>query len=209
MTPPELSVEAFTAAAHQFSPTVGLVLGSGLGALISDEAVVAELSFTQIAGLPPSRVAGHSGRFLLTQMGKRRLLVAQGRIHLYEGHSASEVTLPVRLMASLGVETLILTNAAGSLNRRFAPGRWMMLADHLNLTGRSPLTGGPHFVDMSEAYSQLLRREFADIAARLRLPLHHGVYAGLPGPQYETPAEVRMLRKLGADAVIVRVELIE
>ena len=130
-----------------------------------------------------------------------RLAVLSGRVHLYEGWSASEVTAGVRFLAAAGVAELILTNAAGTLNTGFPPGQWMMLSDHLNLTGQSPLTGGPHFIDMSAVYSRRLRGKFAAAASARGLPLHEGVYAGLCGPQYETPAEIRMLRTMGADAV--------
>jgi len=122
-------------------------------------------------------------------------------VHFYEGHSARQVTAQVRLMASLGPRVLVLTNAAGTLNAEFEPGGWMMLNDHLNLTAASPLTGGANFFDMSEVYDGDLRRMFRARAREQGLALHEGVYAGLPGPQYETPAEVRMLRLLGADAV--------
>jgi purine-nucleoside phosphorylase len=129
------------------------------------------------------------------------VLVAQGRVHLYEGRTAEEVTGAVRFMEALGVRKLVLTNAAGTLRAEFAPGTWMMLNDHLNLTGTSPLLGGPNFVDMSAIYTPALRAHFAHVASAEGVTLHEGVYAGMLGPQYETPAEVRMLRILGADAV--------
>ncbi len=201
MTAPELSLEAFTAAAHQLAPEVAIVLGSGLGSLLERVEVTAELPFTEVPGLPASTVPGHAGRFVLGRLGAARVLVSAGRVHLYEGHTAAEVTLPVRFMADLGVRTLVLTNAAGTLHPDFPPGTWMMISDHLNLTGTSPLTGGPHFVDMSAAWDAELRARFSLLAGKHGMPLHSGVYAGLPGPQYETPAEVRMLRTLGADAV--------
>lgn len=128
-------------------------------------------------------------------------MVAQGRVHLYEGRTAEEVTATVRFMDNLGVKKLVLTNAAGTLNPQFKPGTWMMLNDHLNLTGTSPLLGGANFVDMSAIYSPELRTAFRDIAKEEGITLSEGVYAGLLGPQYETPAEVRMLRTMGADAV--------
>jgi purine-nucleoside phosphorylase len=127
--------------------------------------------------------------------------MAQGRVHLYEGRTADEVTTAVRFMENIGVRKLLLTNAAGTLNPKFAPGSWMMLSDHLNLTGTSPLLGGPNLADMSAVYSPELRVRFATAASAEGLVLHEGVYAGLLGPQYETPAEVRMLGVLGADAV--------
>jgi purine-nucleoside phosphorylase len=191
------------AASHwaQFSPEWGVVLGSGLGVLVEHIEIEDELDYRAVPGIPLSTVPGHHGRFLLGRIAGSRMVVAQGRSHLYEGRSAEEVTAGVRFMAALGVRRLVLTNAAGSLNSAFNPGTWMMISDHLNLTGTSPLTGGPNFVDMSEVYSSGLRRRFAGAARAAGVPLGEGVYAGLPGPQYETPAEVRMLRLLGADAV--------
>jgi purine-nucleoside phosphorylase len=190
-----------TDALRGFQPRWGIVLGSGLGPFVDAIEVKESISFSEVRGLPESRVPGHAGRFLLAHIGSQRVLIAQGRVHLYEGRTAREVTAFVRLMAAVGVERLVLTNAAGSLNAAFAPGGWMMLRDHLNLTGTSPLLGGPNFIDMSAVYSAKLRAHLAAIAAEERTVLHEGVYAGLLGPQYETPAEIRMLRTLGADAV--------
>ncbi len=186
---------------HDFQPEWGLVLGSGLGAFVDEVEVDATVNFSEIDGLPESRVSGHAGRFVFGNLGGKRVVIAQGRVHLYEGWSAAEITAGVRFMSSLGVRRVVLTNAAGTLNPAFEPGSWMMLNDHLNLTGTSPLLGGPHFIDMSEIYTRTLRERFAASAADQALTLHEGVYAGLLGPQYETPAEVRMLRTLGADAV--------
>ena len=129
------------------------------------------------------------------------MIFAQGRAHLYEGHSARDVTASIRLLAECGVKRVILTNAAGTANPAFTPGSWMMIADHLNLTGTTPLLGAPAFVDMSDTYSRDWRAQFVQCAKELSIALHEGVYAGLLGPQYETPAEVRMLRQLGADAI--------
>ncbi len=179
---------------------VGVVLGSGLGPLAGRVLVEREIAFAE-AGLPESKVKGHAGRFLLGRLGGREAVVMQGRVHLYEGHGAAAVTAGVRWMYGQGVGELILTNAAGTLNEAHAPGGWMMLADHLNLTSVSPLEGGPNFVDMTEVYSRRMRDAFAALAAADGMELHQGVYAGLRGPQYETPAEIRMLRTLGADAV--------
>ena len=134
-------------------------------------------------------------------MGKRRTIFAQGRVHLYEGHSAREVTAIVRVLARVGIKELIVTNAAGTANKDFAPGSWMMIADHINLTGTTPLIGEPNFIDMSDCYSPQMRARFRTAAKQVGMTLHEGVYAGLLGPQYETPAEVRMLRSLGADAI--------
>ncbi len=186
---------------RSFEPEWGIVLGSGLGPFVDAIEMQAGVSFNEVASLPASSVPGHAGRFVLGRVGGKRVLIAQGRVHLYEGRTAREVTAFVRLMAALGARRLILTNAAGTLNREFAPGGWMMLKDHLNLTGTSPLVGGPNFVDMSEVYSAKLRAHFSAAAAEQGMRLHEGVYASLLGPQYETPAEIRMLRAIGADAV--------
>ncbi len=186
---------------RSFQPQCGIVLGSGLGSFVERLAVRAELPFSEVPELPPSRVAGHAGRFILGELAGQKLLVMQGRVHLYEGHSAVAVTAGVRFMGASGVRRLVLTNAAGTLNELHPPGSWMMLADHLNLTGTSPLLGAPSFIDMSEVYSRRLRALFGEAASEMAMPLPEGVYAGLLGPQYETPAEVRMLATLGADAV--------
>ncbi len=182
------------------APEVGLVLGSGLADFVAGLDVVGQLGFGE-AGCPQSNVPGHAGRYVLAKLGGRPVLIAQGRVHLYEGWTAAEVTAGVRFMASVGVKRLVLTNASGCLNRGFAPGRWMMLSDHLNLTGTSPLVGGPHFHDMSAVYTPVWREKWHAVAQKTGIALHEGVYAGLLGPQYETPAEIRMLGRLGADAV--------
>lgn len=179
---------------------LGIVLGSGLGPLAERVVVSRTASFAD-EGLPASHVKGHAGRFLFGTLGGREVIVMQGRVHLYEGHDAKAITAGVRWMQAQGVDHLILTNAAGTLHPSFAPGTWMMLADHLNLTGTSPLEGGPNFVDMTEVYDGASRESFHQLAARQGMDLHEGVYAGLRGPQYETPAEIRMLRTIGADAV--------
>jgi len=178
-----------------------IVLGSGLNVLVADTTAENSLSYSDFAELPKTSVPGHAGRFVRGELAGRPIVYAQGRVHLYEGHSAATVTAGVRLLSGAGVKKLILTNAAGTVNENFAPGSWMMITDHLNLTGTTPLLGRPEFIDLSEAYSKPWRAEFAQAAKSVGLILHEGVYAGLLGPQYETPAEVRMLRRLGADAV--------
>ena len=182
-------------------PSIAIVLGSGLGAVAESLGIEAEASYAEVPDLPASKVPGHAGRFVLVRIGGQPVLIAQGRSHLYEGHSAHAITAGVRFMAGLGVKTLVLTNAAGTLNPQFAPGELMLLSDHINLLGTTPLLGGAHFHDMSQVYSVLLRDAFKAAARELALPLHEGVYAAMLGPQYETPAEIRMLRTLGADAV--------
>jgi len=186
---------------RDFRAEWGLVLGSGLGAMVERVEVLAAVPYAEIEGLPVSRVPGHAGRFLFGKLGGVPLLIAQGRVHLYEGRTAAEVTAGVRFMAARGVRRLVLTNAAGTANPAFLPGTWMMLNDHLNLTGTTPLLGGANFFDMSEVYGTALRERFARLAITEKITLHSGVYAGLLGPQYETPAEVRMYRGFGADAV--------
>ncbi|MEO0018240.1 MAG: hypothetical protein RLZZ522_1523 [Verrucomicrobiota bacterium] len=177
----------------------GIVLGSGLGPLADAVAIEREVPFAD-AGLPASTVPGHAGKFVFGRLHGTPVVLMKGRVHLYEGHSAHDTTAGVRWLAAQGVSRLILTNAAGTLNPDFSPGTWMLLADHLNLTGTSPLRGA-EFIDLSAAYDPAWRAEFRAAASAQEMPLPEGVYAGLRGPQYETPAEVRMLRTLGADAV--------
>jgi purine-nucleoside phosphorylase len=159
------------------------------------------MTMADAPGLPVARVPGHSGEIKWGALGGRRMVAVCGRSHLYEGYGAAEVTASVRLLHAVGVRRLVLTNAAGSLNQAHPPGSWMLIRDHLNLTGTSPLIGGPNFVDMTEVYSAALRSRFLQAAREEGIPLYEGVYAGVVGPQYETPAEIRMLRLLGADAV--------
>lgn len=196
-----LQAEVLPKAVRDFQPEWGLVLGSGLGPLVDDVDAILSVPYEEITGLPTSTVPGHAGRFVFGRLAGSRVLVAQGRVHLYEGRSAEEVTATVRFMETLGVKKLVLTNAAGTLNPQYPPGSWMMLTDHLNLTGTSPLLGGPNFVDMSTVYTPALQARFREVAREEQIALHEGVYAGMLGPQYETPAEVRMLRTIGADAV--------
>ncbi len=177
------------------------MLGSGLGSLVVDEGTNEHISYAEFPELPTTRVAGHTGQFVLSEIAGRRVLCAQGRVHLYEGHSAHAVTAGVRLLAGAGIRRLILTNAAGTAHPDFAPGHWMMLRDHINLTGTTPLLGTAHFLDLTETYSAAWRATFKNAARVAGVTLHEGVYAGLLGPQYETPAEVHMLRVLGADAI--------
>jgi purine-nucleoside phosphorylase len=178
---------------------IGIVLGSGLGPLADAVMVEREVPFAD-AGLPVSSVPGHAGKFVFGRLGGKPVVLMKGRVHLYEGHGPRVVTAGVRWMAEQGIEKIILTNAAGTLNPGFVPGTWMMLSDHLNLTGTSPLEGAD-FIDMSVAYDADWRTSFRAVAESSGMVLHEGVYAGLRGPQYETPAEIRMLHTLGADAV--------
>lgn len=181
--------------------TTAVVLGSGLGVLAEGLEVEGRIPFASIPGLPSSRVPGHAGEVVTGKLGKRRVALVCGRVHLYEGHDARAVTAAVRWLAAAGVRRLVLTNAAGAVNPGMRPGTWMMISDQLNLTGASPLEGGPDFVDMCGAYAAGWRDEWRWAATRRGMVLHEGVYAGVRGPQFETPAEVRMLSALGADAV--------
>ncbi len=178
-----------------------VILGSGLGPFASRLEPLAEVDFREVAGLPVSAVPGHAGRFSAVRLGGHPVLIVQGRVHLYEGWTAEETTRSIRFLHRLGIRKLVITNAAGSMNPDFAPGSWMLITDHLNLTGRSPLRGEDGFIDMSDAYCPALRDRFRLAAEALGMALHEGIYAAVSGPQYETPAEVRMLRLLGADAV--------
>src|SRR4051794_27758382 len=169
---------------REWGADVAIILGSGLNSLVADANADNTVSYSLFAELPRLSVPGHVGQFVLGQIAGVRMVFAQGRIHLYEGRSFKEVTAIVRLLADAGIKILILTNAAGSLNAAFAPGQWMMIGDHINLTGTSALVGAPQFIDMTETYSPRIRRLCARAAVSLRLPLWEGVYAGLLGPQY-------------------------
>ncbi len=186
---------------REYGAQIAIVLGSGLNSLVTEAPRDRVIAYQEVADLPRSSVKGHVGRFVLGEIGAACVVFAAGRVHLYEGYSAREVTTGIRFLARAGIERLILTNAAGAVNPGFAPGSWMMLTDHLNLCGATPLLGKTDFVDMTDAYSPAWREKFATAAREKKLQLHEGVYAGVPGPQYETPAEVRMMRMLGADAI--------
>ena len=186
---------------RRWNAELAIVLGSGLSVLVAETDAQESVGYSEFAELPKPSVPGHAGRFVLGKIGECRVIFAQGRVHLYEGHTARQVTGGVRILGAAGIKRLILTNAAGVANEGFAPGSWMMIADHLNLTGTTPLLGSAQFLDLTELYSKKWRAEFSEAAKAKNITLHEGVYAGLLGPQYETPAEVRMLRHLGADAV--------
>ena len=191
----------------ELRPVIGLVLGSGMGALAGRFEGAVSIAYEQIPEFAAASVAGHAGQLVVGTLGGVPVAAMQGRVHAYEGWSAEEVTFGVRLLAATGVRALLLTNAAGAVNPGFAVGQLVRITDHLNLTGLNPLTGpnddriGPRFLDMTEPYDPRLGALLDASAARLGIPLGAGVYAGLAGPSYETPAEVRMLRTLGADLV--------
>lgn len=188
-------------------PRVGLVLGSGLGSLADDLEEPVSLPFEDLPGWPVATAPGHEGRLLLGRLGGVPVAALQGRFHLYEGNDAGLVVQPVLLFRKLGAGVVILTNAAGGVNPAYGPGTLMAIADHLNLTGRTPLLGanadelGPRFPDLTDVWSPRLRERLHAAAEAEGVPLEEGIYAGLLGPSYETPAEVRMLRTLGADSV--------
>jgi purine-nucleoside phosphorylase len=188
-------------------PDVAIVLGSGLGDFTSALGESTAFEYTGIPNWPASSVVGHAGRLVIGLLAGKRVAALSGRIHFYEGHDLRTVTFATRVVAALGVRTLILTNAAGGINLNFTPGTLMLMDDHINLMGTNPLVGpnderlGPRFPDMSEVYSKRLRALAGDAGRAQGLALAHGVYAGLHGPSYETPAEIRYLRTIGADAV--------
>lgn len=188
-----------------FKPEIGIILGSGLGDL-ADTYCEFAIPYDKIPRFSKSTVAGHKGQLVFATIGEKKVVMMQGRIHYYEGHSMQEITYPVKVMKMLGVKTVIITNAAGAINKSFRPGDLMVITDHINMMGDNPLIGpnddtlGPRFPDMSEVYNKNLVK-MADAAARiLRMDLKHGVYIASSGPSYETPAEIKMARYLGADA---------
>jgi purine-nucleoside phosphorylase len=190
-----------------FEPEIGLILGSGLGnyAQLLEEPVF--IDYGDIPGFPVSTVVGHQGRFVLGRRFGKRIIAMQGRFHYYEGYSQAQITLPVRVMKKLGVDDLLLTNAAGGVNTDFPVGMLMLITDHINYSGTNPLIGpnieefGPRFPDMTDIYTKQLRKKAKQLAAEVGISLREGVYMMFSGPSYETPAEIRMARTLGADAV--------
>lgn len=188
-------------------PETAVVLGSGLGGLPSFMKIKAEIPYEKIPFFPKPAVASHAGVIYCGTLAGKEILALAGRSHCYEGKSMQEVSFYVRALKLAGVHTLLLTNAAGAVNPAFAPGEFMCITDHIKLCGGSPVNGeaegpfGPRFFDMSQAYSPVWRKKALQAAQKLQMTLHTGVYAFMPGPQYETPAEIRMLSALGADAV--------
>lgn len=196
-------------------PRLGIVLGSGLGSYVQHIQDPAAIPYDKIPHFLPTSVEGHEGRLVIGNVPNRRnpnappvpVAILQGRLHCYEGHSMEQVVFPIRTLCLLGIDTLLLTNAAGGINPAFHEADLMMVTDHINLMGDNPLRGphlkelGPRFPDLTEAYDKECREVLRTSAARINLELREGVYVALGGPTYETPAEVRMLRTLGADAV--------
>ena len=188
-------------------PTVGVVLGSGLGNVVKAIDVETEIPYADIPGAKASTVMGHSGKMILGRAGNVPVVVLSGRMHFYEGYEMREVTLLARVIGRLGIKKLVVTNAAGGVNTSFKPGDLMLISDHINMMGVNPLRGpnieelGPRFNDMSDAYPEALRNLAKDVARANGIKLQEGVYLALSGPTFETPAEIRAFRTLGADAV--------
>ncbi len=188
-------------------PVLGMILGSGLGAYSQTFKNAVTIPFDQLPNFPRSTIVGHSGNLVMGEAEGVQMAALQGRVHYYEGYAMNEVIFPARVLGCLGIQQLIVTNAAGGVNFNFRPGDLMLITDHINMTGANPLIGanidelGVRFPDMSEAYDHPMRETALRIAARQGIPLRQGVYIGLSGPSYETPAEIRMCRTLGGDAV--------
>jgi len=201
------SAAAFIHSQTPLRPQIALVLGSGLGLFADDLTEAVRIPYTQIPSFPRSTAIGHAGQLVIGLSGAVPVAVMQGRVHLYEGYSAAEVAFPTRALGRMGIRALILTNAAGGINTAYGQGALVVLRDHINLQGQNPLTGanderfGLRFPDMSYTYSKRFREIALEEARKLSIPPHEGVYAALAGPSYETPAEIRFLRTIGADLV--------
>lgn len=193
--------------ATNIKPKIAVVLGSGLGNLINRVETDAVIKYSDIPEMPVSTAPGHNGRFIFGRLDGTEIVLMQGRVHLYEGYTPQQAVFPVRLLKALGVETIILTNASGGINKGFKVGDLMLISDHISCFVDSPLIGpnnnelGVRFPDMSNAYDKDLRKIIKAVASKNNIPLHEGVYAQLKGPQFETPAEIHALSVLGADAV--------
>jgi purine-nucleoside phosphorylase len=201
------SAAQFLLAQTSLRPAIGLILGSGLGAFADTLAEATRVPYTQIPAFPHSTAIGHAGRMVIGKAGTIAVAAMQGRVHLYEGYSAEEVAFPIRVFGRMGVRAVILTNAAGGINLKYEQGALVLIKDHINLQGDNPLVGandnrfGVRFPDMTQAYSREYTKAAQEEGAKLGLPLTDGVYAALLGPSYETPAEIRYLRTIGADLV--------
>ena len=191
----------------QFKPEVGIILGSGLGGMVNEIEIMHSLSYADIPNFPVSTVLGHGSKLLFGKLGETKVMVMQGRFHFYEGYTMQELTFPVRVMKFMGVERLILSNASGGVNPNFKVGDLMIIDDHINLMGTNPLIGknyeelGPRFPDMSEPYNKEMIRKAAAIAAGMKIRCHIGVYAAVTGPVFETRAEYKYIKTIGADCV--------
>jgi purine-nucleoside phosphorylase len=202
----EEAVRSIASLTHAL-PSIAVVLGSGLGAFAEELDDRVELPYAEIPGWPGSTAIGHAGKLVLGKICGRAVAVMAGRAHLYEGYSPSQVTYGVRVLGRLGVHSMVFTNAAGGINLALERGKLVLISDHINLQGCNPLAGpnddalGPRFPDMSEAYSRQYREIAKQVASNLSIPITEGVYAAVLGPSYETPAEIRFLRTIGADLV--------
>ena len=199
--------ERYLAGHLRVRPSIGVVLGSGLGAFADELDARVEIPYADIPGWPHSTAVGHAGKLVVGKLGTLDLAVMAGRAHLYEGHSMQAATFGVRVLHSLGARGMVFTNAAGGINLELERGGLVLISDHINLQGSNPLVGpnddalGPRFPDMSEAYSRAWRDTAKEVAVELCVPIREGVYAAMLGPSYETPAEIRFLRTIGADVV--------
>ena len=202
-----MSAASFIRERIPFQPEVGMILGSGLGDFADTLEDALRIPYSQIPNFPVPSIPGHTGALVFGKKCGREVVIMQGRIHYYEGLPQQEITLPIRGLAALGIKTIVLTNACGGVNLSFAPGDLMLISDHINLSGGNPLIGpnldafGPRFPDMSDLYTASLRAAIREKAAEHDIPLQEGVYAMYSGPNYETPAEIRMFRTMGADTV--------
>jgi len=197
---------AYLKAQMHSHPQTAIILGTGLGSLVHEIEDKYEISYETIPNFPVSTVEGHSGKLIFGKLGNKDILAMQGRFHYYEGYSMTEVTFPIRVMKELGIQDLFVSNAAGGMNPDFEIGDLMIITDHINFFPEHPLRGkniayGPRFPDMSQAYDQALIQKANEIAAEKGIKVQHGIYIGTQGPTYETPAEYKMFRILGADAV--------
>ncbi len=198
---------AFLLEQSSLRPKIGVVLGSGLGGFADELGEAVRVPYSQIPSFPRSTAIGHAGQMVIGKAGDVPVAVMQGRVHLYEGYSAEQVAFPVRVLGGMGVQALIITNAAGGINTEYTRGALVVISDHINLQGQNPLVGlnderfGPRFPDMTQAYWKPYREMAVQAARKLGKTVHEGVYAGLLGPSYETPAEIRYLRAIGADLV--------
>jgi purine-nucleoside phosphorylase len=201
------SAASFLLAQTRLRPLIGIVLGSGLGAFADDLLDAARIPYENIPFFPRSTAIGHAGQMVIGTTGGIPIAAMQGRVHLYEGYSAQEVAFPIRVFAGLGIRAVILTNAAGGINQEYQQGALVVISDHINLQGTNPLVGpneerfGARFPDMTQAYSRTYQDMALQSARKIGKTLHQGIYAGLLGPSYETPAEIRYLRTIGADLV--------
>ncbi len=201
------SAASFLLSKTALRPRIGLVLGSGLGAFADELSETARIPYAQIPGFPQSTAIGHAGEMVIGKVSNIPVAVMQGRVHLYEGYSAAEVAFPIRVFGGMGIRAVIITNAAGGIDLEYKQGALVVITDHINLQGHNPLAGpnderfGPRFPDMTQAYWKPYREIAIEAARKLGTSVHQGVYAGLLGPSYETPAEIRYLRTIGADLV--------